>query len=194
MVTQFHYLEWPIGGVPSSCPSLIDLLQQLTKAQMDSGNKPITVMCRYVIVVIIMAIILYTRHHVVLIYIIPIDFQPSSDGMGRTGAFICMHHELERLKVEGVVDIFQCIKASRISRPYLVQNVVSPTANHHYIIIPPAIFMSLLSPPSPHTTSIPSLPLILPYPLHRSSTSSVMKCLLNMSGVLMHVTMLTLKI
>ena len=88
---------------------------------------------------------------------------PSSDGMGRTGAFICMHHELERLKVEGVVDIFQCIKASRISRPYLVQNVVSPTAHHHYIIIPLAVFMSLLSPPSSHTTSISSLPLILPY-------------------------------
>ena len=106
-----------------------------------------------------------TRHHIVLIYTIPIDFQPSSDGMGRTGAFICMHHELERLKVEGVVDIFQCIKASRMSRPYLVQNVVSPTANHHYIIIPLAVFMSLLSPPSPHTTSISSLPLILPYPI-----------------------------
>ena len=59
---------------------------------------------------------------------LPLSF---SDGMGRTGAFICMHCELERLKVEGVVDIFHCIKASRISRPYLVQNVVSPTANHH---------------------------------------------------------------
>ena len=64
-----------------------------------------------------------------LISALPYTF---SDGMSRTGAFICMHHELERVKVEGVVDIFHCIKASRISRPCLVQNVVCPT---FYIII-----------------------------------------------------------
>lgn len=49
---------------------------------------------------------------------------PSSDGMGRTGAFMCIDCELERLKTEAVVDVFQFVKSSRCSRPYLVENVV----------------------------------------------------------------------
>jgi len=47
-----------------------------------------------------------------------------SDGLGRTGAFICIHSQLERLKTEGVVDIFQSIKSARIQRAMLVQTVV----------------------------------------------------------------------
>lgn len=48
----------------------------------------------------------------------------SSDGMGRTGTFICIDSELERLKSEGFIDIFQCVKSSRCCRPHLVENVV----------------------------------------------------------------------
>lgn len=52
-----------------------------------------------------------------------------SDGMGRTGAFVCIDCELERLKNEGIVDIFQFVKSSRCCRPFLVENVVSrPTS------------------------------------------------------------------
>lgn len=49
---------------------------------------------------------------------------PSSDGMGRTGAFVCIDCELERLKSEGLVDIFQFVKSARCFRPFLVENVV----------------------------------------------------------------------
>ena len=45
--------------------------------------------------------------------------------MGHTGAFICMHAQIERLKTEGVVDVFQFIKSARLNRPGLVQSVVS---------------------------------------------------------------------
>ncbi len=45
--------------------------------------------------------------------------------MDRTGAFICMHAQIERLKTEGVVDVFQFIKSARLNRPGLVQSVVS---------------------------------------------------------------------
>ena len=48
-----------------------------------------------------------------------------SDGMGRSGTFICIHSQLERLKTEGVVDIFHFIKSARIHRPQLVETVVS---------------------------------------------------------------------
>jgi len=47
-----------------------------------------------------------------------------SDGLGRTGAFICIHSQLEHLKTEGVVDIFQSVKSARIQRAGLVQTVV----------------------------------------------------------------------
>ena len=46
------------------------------------------------------------------------------DGCGRTGSFICIHSELERLKAEGVVNIFQSVKAMRSYRPGMVQDVV----------------------------------------------------------------------
>ena len=48
----------------------------------------------------------------------------NSDGCGRTGSFICIHSELERLKAEGVVNIFQSVKAMRSYRPGMVQDVV----------------------------------------------------------------------
>ena len=48
-----------------------------------------------------------------------------SDGVGRTGAFVSIHAEMERMKAETVVDLFQFIKASRIQRNGLVSNKVS---------------------------------------------------------------------
>ena len=48
-----------------------------------------------------------------------------SDGVGRTGTFICIHAQLERLKTEGVVDFFQSIKSARIQRAGFVPDVVS---------------------------------------------------------------------
>ena len=44
--------------------------------------------------------------------------------MGRTGAFISTHAEMERMKAETVVDLFQFIKAVRIQRAGLVSNKV----------------------------------------------------------------------
>ena len=48
-----------------------------------------------------------------------------SDAVGRTGTFICLHAQLERLKTEGVVDFFQYIKSARVHRAWLVTEVVS---------------------------------------------------------------------
>ena len=50
-----------------------------------------------------------------------------SDGVGRTGTFICLHSQLERLKTEGVVDFFQAIKSARVQRAGLVPNAVCHT-------------------------------------------------------------------
>jgi protein tyrosine phosphatase len=50
-----------------------------------------------------------------------------SDGVVRAGTFICIHSQLERLKTEGVVDVFQAIKSACIQRPGIIPNVA------HYV-------------------------------------------------------------
>ena len=39
--------------------------------------------------------------------------------------FICAMSEVERVKVEGQVDVFQTIKGMRIQRPHMVETAVS---------------------------------------------------------------------
>ena len=48
-----------------------------------------------------------------------------SDGVGRTGAFISTHAEMERMKAESVVDLFQFVKGIRVQRPGMVANKVA---------------------------------------------------------------------
>ena len=47
-----------------------------------------------------------------------------SDGVGCTGAFISAHAEMERMKAETVVDLFQFIKGKRTNRAGMVSNKV----------------------------------------------------------------------
>ena len=47
-----------------------------------------------------------------------------SGGTGRTGTFIAVSVLLERLKAEGVVDVFHTVRALRLQRPAMVQTVV----------------------------------------------------------------------
>ena len=48
-----------------------------------------------------------------------------SSGCGRTGTFIAVSILLERLKTEGVVDVFSTVRSLRLQRPNMVQTVVS---------------------------------------------------------------------
>uniref|UniRef100_A0A3B5KYD1 protein-tyrosine-phosphatase n=1 Tax=Xiphophorus couchianus TaxID=32473 RepID=A0A3B5KYD1_9TELE len=45
-------------------------------------------------------------------------------GVGRTGVFITLSIVLERLRYEGVVDIFQTVKILQTQRPAMVQTEV----------------------------------------------------------------------
>ena len=65
---------------------------------------------------------------------------PLSDGVGRTGTFICLHSQLERLKTESMVDFLQAVKASRIQRPGLVPDVVCSALSSLFINGPPYCF------------------------------------------------------
>ena len=46
------------------------------------------------------------------------------DGIARSGTFLVIHSQLERLKTEGVVDVFQAVRAARIQRPGVIPNNV----------------------------------------------------------------------
>ena len=47
-----------------------------------------------------------------------------SDGVGRSGAFLCIHSQLERLKTEGEVDVFKYLKSARTKRIGLLSEMV----------------------------------------------------------------------
>ena len=58
-----------------------------------------------------------------------IVFSYSSDGMSRSGVFITCMSEIERVKVEGGVDIFQTVKTARAQRPHMVASHISRETN-----------------------------------------------------------------
>lgn len=48
-----------------------------------------------------------------------------SAGAGRTGTFCALSTVLERVKAEGILDVFQTVKSLRLQRPHMVQTLVS---------------------------------------------------------------------
>ena len=53
----------------------------------------------------------------------PLSFY--SDTVSRSGMFCAIVTTIERCKTEGVVDVFQVVKALRVQKPGAVANVVS---------------------------------------------------------------------
>ena len=51
-------------------------------------------------------------------------FHSFSNGSGRCGALVTLMYCLERLKLEGVVDVFQTVRSMRTQRPLLVETLV----------------------------------------------------------------------
>lgn len=113
VITQFHHTQWQSPTTAPATASVLKLIDILIKTQMGTGNHAITVVCRYAVT------IKAQSHNVIL------SHAKYSDGIGRTGTFICIYSQLERLKAEGVVDVFQSIKASRLQRSLMVTNTVS---------------------------------------------------------------------
>ena len=52
----------------------------------------------------------------------------TSAGVGRTGVFITLSIVLERMRYEGLIDLFQTVKTLRTQRPFMVQTEVWHTA------------------------------------------------------------------
>uniref|UniRef100_A0A674GKG8 Receptor-type tyrosine-protein phosphatase S n=1 Tax=Taeniopygia guttata TaxID=59729 RepID=A0A674GKG8_TAEGU len=90
-VRQFQFTDWPEQGVPKSGEGFIDFIGQVHKTKEQFGQDG------------------------------PISVHCSSAGVGRTGVFITLSIVLERMRYEGVVDIFQTVKMLRTQRPAMVQ-------------------------------------------------------------------------
>jgi netrin-G3 ligand len=90
-VTLFHYHNWTEHDTPQTNSSFLSLFESIMKNQRQTGNKPVTVVCK--------------------------------DGVGRSGTLITIYAQLERVKTEGVADIFQFIKKARSQRAGLVQQI-----------------------------------------------------------------------
>ena len=52
-----------------------------------------------------------------------------SAGVGRTGVFIGLCNMIERVRVEGVIDVFQTVRELRNQRPAMVQTKVNTLFN-----------------------------------------------------------------
>ena len=48
VVTQFHFTRWKAKEYPHRSASLLDLIQDVNRVQMNTNNKPIVVICKYV--------------------------------------------------------------------------------------------------------------------------------------------------
>eukprot|EP00064_Thunnus_orientalis_P004844 superscaffoldBa00000457_g4857 len=91
-IRQFQFTDWPEQGVPKTGEGFIDFIGQVHKTKEQFGQDgPIT--------------------------ICPSD----AAGVGRTGVFITLSIVLERMRYEGVVDLFQTVKTLRTQRPAMVQ-------------------------------------------------------------------------
>ena len=116
-VKMMQLTSWPLEGFPHPS-AIISLINKLTSTLMSSSSKQTVIMCRYI-------------HD-----LRPVTFDMNvcpqlSDGVVRSGTFLVIHSQLERLKTEGAVDVFQAIKSARIQRPGVIPNTVRMSATQY---------------------------------------------------------------
>ena len=110
---------------------MTDVIEEVGKIQRRTGNNPILVHCRY------------TIHYTIASYMCRMSggeyslCVSCSDTVSRSGMFCAIATTIERCKLEGVVDVFQVVKALRVQKPGAVRTVVSDymTIYHNYISV-----------------------------------------------------------
>jgi protein tyrosine phosphatase len=108
-IRHFLYTEWPEQGVPKIGEGFIDFIGQVHKTKEGFGQDgPIVVHCSAG-----KNLQIFIRKNFSLF-----------KGVGRTGVFLTLSIVLERIRYEGVVDVFQTVKLLRTQRPALVQTEV----------------------------------------------------------------------
>ena len=113
-VKMMQLTSWPLEGFPHPS-AIISLINKLTKTLMSASSKQTVIMCRYI--------------HDLRPVTLDMNVCPQlSDVVVRSGTFLVIHSQLERLKTEGAVDVFQAIKSARIQRPGVIPNTVRMSA------------------------------------------------------------------
>lgn len=135
-VKQFHFTGWPDHGVPYHATGLLSFIRRVKISNPPSAG-PIVVHCRYEHACLTFSTqMTYDLCHKTKIYISSVkivdvkkDFLlcvcPCSAGAGRTGCFIVIDIMLDMAEREGVVDIYNCVKALRSRRINMVQTEVT---------------------------------------------------------------------
>ena len=112
-MSQFHITNWASDGSCSNLKTVIDVIEEVSKVQRRTGNRPIVVHCRYQTVVDRPSTQCISMWHL-----------SCSDTVSRCGMFCAIATTIERCKTEGVVDVFQVVKALRAQKPGAVHTVV----------------------------------------------------------------------
>ncbi|KAJ7369444.1 hypothetical protein OS493_038944 [Desmophyllum pertusum] len=120
VIRQYHYTGWPDVGSPDSGTGLIDLIGQVQRWQQQSGqyHYHCTLQCPFF--VSFWALGASTASNLASEQV-PRWRKRRDAGVGRTGVFCALSILIERLKSEGVVDVFQTVKQLRSQRPAMVQ-------------------------------------------------------------------------
>ena len=113
-VAQFQILNWNRDGICDNLKTVTDVTEDVAKVQRRTGNKSIVVHCRFVYNECIESVSLTT----------PLP-HPLSDTATRSGLFCAIATTIDRCKTEGVVDVFQVVKALRVHKPGAVPSLVS---------------------------------------------------------------------
>ena len=110
-VIQFQVVDWSDDGYVREPQTILQVIEEVIRRQQKIGGGPIVVHCRYI----------DCRHS--NSYCLPL----SSDTVSRCGVYCSVSIGLEQCKTEGVIDVFQVIKAVRMNKPGAVTTLVCTT-------------------------------------------------------------------
>ena len=111
LIHHFHFTAWPDHGVPRYATPLLEFRKKVDKIHKRKNNKPMLVHCRY-------AHFLYVRVGLIVSCLY-------SAGVGRSGTFIAIDTEIQRIEKENVIDVYNCVLKMRFWRNFMVQTLVS---------------------------------------------------------------------
>ena len=110
-VIQFQVVGWSEDGYVREPQTILQVIEEVIRRQQKIGGGPIVVHCRYIDC---------THSNS---YCVPL----SSDTVSRCGVYCSVNIALEQCKTEGVIDVFQVIKAIRRNKPGAVTTLVCTT-------------------------------------------------------------------
>lgn len=109
LIQQFHFTGWPDHGVPKFATALLEFHKKVDEYHKHKSYQPMLVHCRYIC----------TSHLIIHFH------HDYSAGVGRSGMFIAINTEIQRMKKKGIIDVYSCVRNMRFWRNFMVQTLVS---------------------------------------------------------------------